>query len=65
MELGVGGRLMREGTYVYILLICIVVQQKPTEHCQAVIFELKINLKKEHYQSNHLTLQLKKLEKEE
>jgi len=29
-----GGRLEREGTYVQLWLIYIVVQQKPTQHCK-------------------------------
>ena len=33
----VGGRLRREGTYVYIWLIHFVVQQKLTQHCKATI----------------------------
>ena len=35
----VGGRLMREGIYVYIQLIRIIVQEKLTQHCKAVIFQ--------------------------
>ena len=42
----VGGRFKREGTYVYIWLIHIDVWQKPTQHCKAIIFQLKINFKK-------------------
>lgn len=38
---GVGGRLNREGTSVYIQLIHTVVQQELTQHCKAVIFQLK------------------------
>jgi len=32
--------------YVYLWLICIVVWQKPTKHCKAIL-PLKINLKEE------------------
>ena len=38
-------RLKRQGTYVYLELIQVVVQQKSTQHCKAVILQLKINLK--------------------
>ena len=38
---GMGGRLTREGTRVYIQLIHTVVQQKLTQHCKAIIFQLK------------------------
>ena len=37
----VGGRFKREGIYVYILLIHFVVQQKPTQHCKAIMLQLK------------------------
>ena len=42
---GVGdGREVPEGgTYVYIGLIHIDVWQKPTQHCKAIILQLKIN----------------------
>ena len=39
----VGERLKREGTYVYLWLIYLVVQKKPTQHCKAIILQLKIN----------------------
>ena len=38
---GVGGRLQREGIYVYIELIHFVVQQKLTQHCKAITLQLK------------------------
>ena len=44
---GVGGRLMREGTSVYLRLIHVVAWQKPAQRCEAVILQLKINLKKQ------------------
>ena len=44
---GVGGRFKREGTYVYLWLIYVVVWQKPTQHCKAIILQLKINKKKQ------------------
>ena len=43
---GVGGRLMREGIYVYLYRIHIVVYQKPMQHCKAIILQFKINFTK-------------------
>ena len=42
-ELGwaLGGRLKKKGMSVYLQLIHIVVQQKPTQHCKAIILQLK------------------------
>ena len=37
----VGGRLKREGIYVYIELIHITEQQKLTQYCKAIILQLK------------------------
>ena len=34
------GRLQKEGTYVYLRLIHIVVWQKPTQYCKAIILQL-------------------------
>ena len=42
----IGGRLKREGIYVSIQLIHVVVQQKLIQYCKAIILQLKINLKK-------------------
>ena len=39
----VGGRFMREGIYAYLRLIHVAVWQKPTQHCKAIILQLKIN----------------------
>ena len=36
-----GGRLKKKETYVYLGLIHNVVQQKPTQHCKAIIFQFK------------------------
>ena len=36
-----GGRLTREGIHVYLQLIHAVVQQKLTQHCKAIILQLK------------------------
>ena len=46
---GVGEGLKRETTYVYLQLVYVAVRQKPTQHCKAIIHQLKIkaNLKKE------------------
>ena len=41
----VGGMIKREGTWVYLWLIHIVVWQKPTQQWKAIILQLKINLK--------------------
>ena len=41
---GMGGRLKREGIYIYLQLIH-VIWQKPIQHCKAIILQLKINLK--------------------
>ena len=38
---GVGERLKKQGTYVYLELIQVVVQQKLTQHCKVIIFQLK------------------------
>ena len=43
---GVGGRFQREGIYVYLWLIHVVVRQKPIQRCKAIIIQLKISLKK-------------------
>ena len=40
------GKLKREAVLVYLELIHNVVWQKPTQHCKAIIFRLKINFKK-------------------
>ena len=40
-NLGVGGRLKREGMYVSMWLIHVVVQQKLMQHCKAIIFQFK------------------------
>ena len=39
----VGGRFMREVTYVYLRLILVDVWQKPTQYCKAIILQLKVN----------------------
>ena len=36
-----GGRFRRDGIYAYIQLIHTVVQQKLTQHCKAIILQLK------------------------
>ena len=46
-----GGKLKREGTYVHLWLNHVVVGQKSTQYCKAIILQLKINkfFKKEKY----------------
>lgn len=39
---GVGGRFKR--IYVYLQLTHVIVQQKPTQHCKAIILQTKINV---------------------
>jgi len=41
LDEGVKGRLKRERIYVYLRLIHIVIWQKPTQHCKAIILQLK------------------------
>ena len=36
----------REVMYVFLWLICVVVRQKPSQHCQAVFLQLKNKFKK-------------------
>ena len=43
---GMGGRLKRDGIYVYLWLIHGEVWQKPTKFCKAIILQLKKNRKK-------------------
>ena len=43
MEWEVRGRDRKEGTYVYLWLIHVVVWQKPIQYCKATILQLKIN----------------------
>ena len=45
----VGGRFKREGTYVYLWLIHVDAQQKPTKYCKAIILQLKILKKHKYY----------------
>ena len=45
----VGGREVQKGGDIYNLwLIHVDVWQKPTQHCKAIILQLKINVKKIH-----------------
>ena len=41
----VGGRFNREATHVTLWLIHVVIWQKRTQHCKAIILQFKINLK--------------------
>ena len=45
-EVEVGARFKMEQTYVYLWLTHVDVWQKATQHCKAIIHQLKINLKK-------------------
>ena len=38
-RVGMGGRFKREGMYVCLQLIHVVVWQKPTQHCKAIILQ--------------------------
>ena len=55
--MGLGGRIEREGTSVYLWLIHIHVWQGPTQHCKAIILQLKIIFfKKMHFFSHFMSL---------
>ena len=47
MRREVGGSFKREGTYVHLWLIHVVVWQKPMQYYKAIIPQLKNKLKKE------------------
>ena len=51
---GLEGTLKREGMHVYLRLDHLVVQQKPTQHCKAIIlqFKKKVSGKKKSAYSN-------------
>ena len=44
MEWEVGGKVKKEGTYVHLWLIHVDVEQKSTQHCKAIILQLKKNI---------------------
>ena len=46
MRWGDGRDVQEEGVSVYLHLIHVDVRQKPTQHCKAIILQLKINFKK-------------------
>ena len=52
---GVGGRFMKEETYVHLWLIHVDVWQKPTKFCKTIILQLKnkfkIKKKTQYYKS--------------
>ena len=52
-------KLKREETCVYLQLIHIVIQQRPTQHCKAIILQLNIYLKnnKDSFKMKTKTLQ--------
>ena len=39
----VGGRLRREWIHTHLELVHAVIQQKPTQHCKAIVLRLKTN----------------------
>ena len=41
-----GRKVHNEGTYVYLWLIYVDIWQKPTQDCQTILVQLKINLKR-------------------
>ena len=45
----VGRRFKREGTYVHLGLIYVVVRQKPTPHYKTIILQLNIKRKKKEW----------------
>ena len=45
-QVGGGRRFKRKGTHVYLWLIHIDVWQKPTQYCNVIILQLKINKSK-------------------
>ena len=51
----VGGSFQREGTYVYLRLIQVDVQQKSTQYCKAIILQLKINFKLKNRVDNEIS----------
>jgi len=51
--MGVRGRLKGEGIYVYLHLIHIVVQQKVTQYCKAIILQIKIYPMINHYEKEY------------
>ena len=44
--MGGARRFKREETYIYLQLIHVDVWQKPTQYCEAIILQLKINKSK-------------------
>jgi len=42
----VGGMFKRDGVYIFLCLIDVVVRQKSTQYCKAIILQLKIKKKK-------------------
>ena len=44
-----GGRFKEEGTYMYLWMIHVDVWQKATQHCKAIILQLKINKLKKYF----------------
>ena len=63
MGWGMGGRFKREGTYVCLWLIHVVVGQKPTQYCKAIILHLKISFKNSKLKSNIIIISIKAFKK--
>ena len=57
--MGLGGRFKREGTYLYLWLIHIVVWQKPRQHCKATVPQLKKKMEKSQKKKKKQQTQLK------
>ena len=55
----VRGRFKREGSYVCLWLIHVDVQQKPTQHCKAIILQSKIVREKRYCSFHGLLVYLK------
>ena len=50
---GVGGSFKRKGTHAYSWRIHVVLRQRPTRYCKAIILQLKINFLKSYYTHTH------------
>ena len=55
----VAGRFKRKGLHVYLKLIHIVMQQKPTRLCKVIILQLKINFKIDYFLASTETVSYK------
>jgi len=58
----VGGRLTKKGIYVYLQRIYDVIQQKTTQHCKAIILQLKkLRLRNSRNRKNRTSLSADKI----